>query len=163
LKQSGFTLIETLVIIGLSSVITIGAVLTIHQILQNTSLSNSKVVALDDISRVVLQIKRDLQSQQTANLTDLHSAPTIFTWTNLSGFEPIDERDHYSKYTLTGTVLYHEADNVTKILGRHIEALIFTQNEEAIDVEITATSANNPPRSETFSFSMYGRSDNIDE
>jgi prepilin-type N-terminal cleavage/methylation domain-containing protein len=163
MKQSGFTLLEMMVILALGSIITMGALLTIHQVLTNTDRNNSQVVVLDDINRVILQIKKDIQSYQTANLTDLQSEPTSFAWVNQSGFETGDDKNHYAVYTLTGTVLSHESDNFTAILGRYIESLSFTENGDYVDVEITAISSNVPKRSETLTFSVLKRSEDVGE
>lgn len=162
-KQHGFTLVETLIVVGLTSIITIGAVLTIHQILVNTNIGNSRVVALDDISRVIVQIKRDLQSYQSGNFTNLKNSPTRMEWTNLSGFESLEERDHYVIYSLSGKTLSREADNETSILGRYIELLSFIENNGTVEVEITATSENFPPRSETFVFDVHQRISPLDD
>jgi type II secretory pathway component PulJ len=93
-KQRGFTLIEVVVIVGLGSIITLGAMLTLQQVLQNTHTNNSRVEALDDINRVVIQIKRDLQSYQTANLTDLQNGPTTFEWENRRPLQHILPQRH---------------------------------------------------------------------
>ena len=164
MRQRGFTLIEVLVVLGVGSVLLLSALLTIQQILVNTGRSNSQVVVLDEVHRAALQIKKDLQSHQSANLTDLQSAPTTLSWIDQTGFAPEDDRTHSSTYTLSDTgelARTTTSDNITAILGRHITSLSFTENGEngSIDVVITATSSTFPPRSETLSFRVYKRAE----
>ncbi|MFC2010192.1 hypothetical protein ACFLVU_01560 [Chloroflexota bacterium] len=118
---------------------------------------------MDDLHRVALQVKKDLQSQQSANLTDLQYNPTTLYWTEQTGFAPEDERAHYSTYSLSDTTLWRTTDNVTSILGRNITYLSFAENGEYIDVVITATSPSFPPRTETLNFSVNKRSEEIEE
>ncbi|MFC1949208.1 type II secretion system protein J [Chloroflexota bacterium] len=163
MRQRGFTVIEILVTLAVSSVIALVVLLSLTQVFQGTGRSNSQVIVLDDLHRVALQVKKDLQSQQSANLTDLQYNPTTFYWTEQTGFAPEDERDHYSTYSLSGTTLQRTADNITSILGRHITYLSFTENGEYIDAVITATSSTFPPRTETLNFSVNKRTEEVEE
>jgi len=167
MRQRGFTLIEVLVVLAVGSVLLLGALLTINQILVNTGRSNSQVVVLDEVHRAALQIKKDLQAYTSANitsanLTDLQYGPVTFYWTDQTGFAPEDERSHYSTYSLSdANVLLRTFDDTPSVLSRHIEYLSFTENGATyIDVVITATSTF-PPRSETLSFRVYRRTEEM--
>ena len=59
MKQRGFTLIEILVVMAVGGIILAGIVLSVQQVFLGTARSNSRVVALTDIDRVVLSIKKD--------------------------------------------------------------------------------------------------------
>lgn len=160
MRQRGFTLIELLVTLAVGTVLLMGALLTVNQLLVNTGRSNSQVVVLDEVHRAALQIKKDIQAHQSANLTDLQYRPTTFYWTDQTGLVP---EDHDSTYSLSDTELIRTFDSTTGILGRHIEYLSFTENVtengECVDVVITATSSTFPPRSETLIFSVYKRTE----
>jgi len=166
MRQRGFTLIEVLVTLAIGSVLLTGGLLTVNQILVSTGRSNSQVVVLDEVHRASLRIKKDIQAYSTANLTDLQSANTTFSWTDQTGFEPEDERDHDSTYSLSGTELVRTFDDTTSVLGRNIESLSFSENvtgngTKYVNVVITATSSTFPPRSETLTFSVYRRSEGV--
>ena len=168
MKQRGFTLVEILVTLAVGSVLLVGALLTLQQILVSTGRSNSQVVVLDEVHRAALRIKKDIQSYTSsnltsANLTDLQFGTVTFRWTDQTGFAPEDERSHYSTYTLSGTELVRTHNNTLGVLGRHIEYLSFTWNGSYIDVVITANSTTFPPRSETLSFSVLKRTDEAGE
>ena len=161
MRQRGFTLIEVLVALAIGGVLLMGGLLTVNQILVSTGRSNSQVIVLDEVHRAALQIKKDIQAYSTADLTDLQSGNTTFSWTDQTGFELEDERSHYSTYSLSDTELVRTFDNTTSILGRSIESLSFTENGRYVDVVITATSSTFPPRSETLTFSVYRRSEGV--
>ncbi len=164
MKQSGFTLVELLVALAVSSVLLTGGLLTVNQVLVSTGRSNSQVIVLDEVNRAALRIKKDIQAYSTANLIDLQSGNATFSWTDQTGFEPEDERDHDSAYSLSDNKLLRTSDNITVVLGRNIESLIFSENVTEngttyVNVVITATSSTFPPRSETLTFSVYRRSE----
>ncbi len=165
MRQRGFTLLELLVALAVGSLLLTGAVLSIQQVLITTGRSNSQVVVLDEVHRAVLRIKKDIQSYTSADLTDLQIAPTTFEWTDQTGFAGEDARRHDPTYSLSDTELLRTSDNITVILGRHIEYLSFievvTDNGTYIDVVITATSSTFPPRSETLSFRVYKRTEKV--
>ena len=159
--QRGFTLLEILVTLAIGSVLLGGAFLSVNQILVSTGRSNSQVVVLDEVHRAALRIKKDIQAHTSANLTDLQYGSTTFSWIDQTGFAPEDERNHNSIYSLSGTELVRTFDNTPSILGRHITSLSFTDNGTYIYVVITATSSTFPPRSETLSFRVYQRTEEI--
>lgn len=167
MRQRGFTLLEILVTLGVSSVLLMGALLTVNQLLLSTGRSNSQVIVLDEVHRAALRIKKDIQAHQSANLTDLQTDNVTFRWIDQTGFVPEEERDHSIIYALSDTgELARTSGNITRILGRHIESLSFTENVNGngttyIDVVITATSSTFPPRSETIEFRVYKRTEGV--
>ncbi|MFC2035697.1 type II secretion system protein J [Chloroflexota bacterium] len=157
--EKGFTLIEIIVALAVSSVILLGAVLSLQQILVSTGRTAPRVVALDEMHRAALKIKKDIQSHTSANTTDLQTAPTTFEWTDHSGYSSIDNSERSTVYSLSGKELRRTADNVTIILGRHIESVIFSDNETHVSVVITGDNSTSLIDSETISFSVGLRTD----
>jgi len=162
MRQKGFTLVEVLVVMAVGGVILMGVVLSIHNVVWGTGRSNSQVVALADVNHATLSLKKDIQMSQSANLTDGVSSLVTLTWTDYTGFEPEDARNHSCSYVLSGTELRRTYDGTESIVGRHITSLGFTQDGRVINVVITATGSGFLQRSKTLEFSVYMRSEGVE-
>ncbi len=165
MRQKGFTLLELLVALAVGSVILTGVVLSLQQILLGTDRSNSQVVALTDIDRAVLEIKKDLMMTQSTNLTDGSPIPqssVMLSWIDYTSFGSSNQTSHSSRYTLSGKELRRNYDGTVSIVGRNITSLGFTQNGKAITVAITATGPGIRQRSETLEFSAHIRAEEIE-
>ncbi|MFC1985269.1 type II secretion system protein J [Chloroflexota bacterium] len=164
MRQRGFTLVEILLALAVTGVILSGAVLSIYQIMVTTTRSNSQVVVLDELNRATLQLKRDLQSQNSANITGNSDNLTLF-WSNNTYFESENQTTfHLVNYTLADTgVLARDSNNTSSVVARHIESISYTDYGTYIKVVITATRPTFPYKSETFSFSVYKRSQETEE
>ena len=165
MKQKGFTLVEILMVAGLSSVILMGALFGIQQVLWGTDRSNSQVEALTDINQAVLRIKRDLMMTQETDLTDGNPVPQSsvnLTWTDYTYFGSENQtRSHFSSYTLSGTDLLRNCDGTESTVGRQITSIGFTQDGRVINVVITATGSGASKRDETLRFSAYIRAEGL--
>ncbi len=163
MRQKGFTLIELLVAVAIGAVILTGVVLSIYQVVWGTDRSNSQVVALIDIDRAVLAIKRDLLMAQDTNLSSIPQSSANLTWIDYTSFELGDETaSHSSSYTLSGTELRRTYDGTVNIVGRNISSINFTQNGRLISVVITATGPGTQQQRETLNFSSYIRAEEIE-
>lgn len=156
MTQRGFTLVELLVALAIGSVILTGAMLSIHQFMATTARNNSQVVVMDELNRAALQIKQDLQSRDSANIS---GNSITLNWVNNTAFESENTTTaHSSSYILSDTgELQRNYDDTVSIVARHIESISYSDNGTYIDVVITATSATFPPKSETLSFSIGKR------
>ena len=161
--QRGFTLIELLVALAVGSLVIVGALGGIHQVVWGTSRTNSQVVALNEVNRAALYLKKDLSTYNTAELSDEQPDSITIIWKDET-FEPDQgAREYDATYSLSDTELlriYTIDGNPApaQIIGRHITYLSFTRNEvndRFIDVVITATEGDMTPRSETLEFSVY--------
>ena len=163
MRQKGFTLIEVLVVLAVGSVILVGIVLSIHQVVWGTGRTNSQVVALTEVNYAALFIRKDIQMSQNTDLTysGVPKSSVGLTWTDYTGFEPEDERNHICTYALSGTELQRTYDGTVSIVGRYITSLGFTQNDRVVNVVITATGTGVPQRSETLKFSVYMRTEGV--
>ena len=166
MRQKGFTLVEILVVMGVGSVILMGALLSIQQVLVGTDRSNSQVVALTDVNQATLRIKRDLIMTQETDLTDGDPVPqssVILSWTDYTSFGSENEsRSHSSSYTLSGTDLLRNYDGTVSIAGRQITSIGFTQDGRVINVVITATGSGAAQRNETLKFRVYLRTEELE-
>ena len=165
MRQKGFTLVELLVALAVSSVLLTGALLSFQQVVVGTGRSNSQVIALNDVNRAALAIRKDLMMTQSTDLTDnvSQSGSVWLGWTDYTGWAG-DNATHSISYTLPGTVLQRTYDNGTpSIVGRNITSIVFTQDDRVINVTITATSPGFPPRSETLTFGVYTRTEGVPE
>ena len=167
MKQKGFTLVEILVVMGMGSLILMGALLSVQQVLLGTDRSSSQIVALTDINQAALRIKRDLMMTQTTDLTDgdpVSQSSVTLTWTDYSHFGSENQtRSHSSSYTLSGTNLLRNYDSTESIAGRQITSIGFTQDGRVISVVITATGSGASKRDETLKFSAYIRAEGLEE
>ncbi len=162
MRQQGFTLIEILVVMAVSSVILTGAVFSIYQVMVGTDRSNSQVVTLTDINVAVLAIKKDLLMTQHTDLTDNVSSSANLTWIDYTSFASANESNHFSSYTLSGTELRRNYDDVVSIVGRRITSIDFTQNGRVVSVVITATGPGIQQRSQTLEFSGHIRAEVVE-
>jgi prepilin-type N-terminal cleavage/methylation domain-containing protein len=163
MRQKGFTLVEILVVLAVSSVLMTGLLLTIHNVLWGTGRSNNQVVALTEVNNAALQIKRDLQMAQNTDMTDNVSQSSVWlSWIDFTSFET-GTHTHSSSYALSGTDLLRTYDGTAGIAGRNITYLSFTKDDQTVDVVITATGSKVPPRSETLEFGVHLRSAGVIE
>jgi len=162
MTQRGFTLIELLVALAVGSLVIVGALGAIYQVVWGTSRTNSQVVALNEVNRAALYLKKDLSTYNTAELSDEQPDSITIIWKDET-FEPDQGgREYDATYSLSGSELLRiytidGSPMPAQIIGRHITYLSFTREEYSrfIDVVITATEGDMTPRSETLSFSVY--------
>ena len=159
-KQSGYTLLELLVAVAITGVIALGITLTIQNVFRGTTNNRGEVIVLDNLNTAAIYLKRDIQSYETANLTDLESGNVTFRWIDRTGFLPEDERDHIRVYSLSDDgILYRTADNLTSVIARYITDVTFTLNGDYMDVFISAESNLYPFYTDNLSFSIYKRTE----
>ena len=162
MKQSGFTLIEVLVVVAISGVIITGAFAALQQIMQGTFSNNNKTVVLADVNNAASYIRRDIQMAQETNLP-VDGTPqnsVTFDWYDFTLFIT-DNISHSCTYTLSDTNLLRNYDDTTSIIGRHITNISFSQNGRFINVSVTANSTGYQEKTKTISFSIYMRSEGI--
>ena len=156
MRQRGFTLIELLVSLAIGSLVMSGATLTIYQVLTNTARNDNQIIVYDEVNRAALRLKKDLQSRDSANIS-ADSASISLQWIDQTFFEGGTPQEHEVSYSLLDTNLMRTSGNITGIVARHIEQIIFSGNDEYIDVVITARSPHYPYRDKTLGFRVYKR------
>ena len=161
MRQKGFTLIELLVALAVGIVLLTSALLGFQQVVVGTGRSNSQVIALNDVNRAALAIRKDLMMTQNTDLTDVSQSSVWLGWTDYTSFET-GNLTHSSSYTLSGTELQRTYDGTVSIAGRNITSVGFTKNGRVIDVVITAAGSSDPQRSETLKFSVLIRTEGLE-
>ena len=159
--RKGLTLVELLVAMAVGSLVVVGALGAIHQVVWGTGRTNSQVVTLTDVHQAALQLKKDLQMAQSA---DLPGGPSIaLSWTDFTSFDLEENKDHSSSYVLSDGELQRTYDGTMSIVSRNITSVDFTQDDRIINVVITATAGDIAPRTETLKFSVYLRGEGAPE
>jgi len=164
MRQKGFTLIELLVAMAVGGVIMAGALGATYQVVWGTSRTNSQVVALTDVHYAALQLKKDLEMTQSADLPG--GSAINLSWTDYTSFVVEENKNHSSSYVLSNGELQRTYDGTMSIAGRKITSVNFTRdplNDRVINVVITATAGDMLPRSETLKFSVYLRGGGLPE
>ena len=174
MRQKGFTLIELLVALAVGSLVIVGALGAIYQVVWGTSRTNSQVVTLTDVHQAALRLKKDIVMAQLDEGDFPVDGTTVITltpggldtatlgWTDYFGDLEPEERIHTSAYDLLDDgVLQRTYDDTPSIVGRNITYLNFTQDGRVINVVITATEGDVTPRSETLEFSVYLRGEGL--
>ena len=136
---------------------------SIQMVTFGTARSNNQVVALNEVNRAALYLKKDLSTYSDVDL-DVEPPDLItINWSDETFYPEGGGREYKVAYSLSGTELLrvYTIDGTStpaQIISRYITYLSFTRNEandRFIDVVITATKGEMTPRSETLSFSIY--------
>ena len=157
MKQKGFTLIEIVLALAVGGMVMAAVMAGIYQVVWGTARTNDQVAALTDVNFATLWIKKDLQMAQETNLTDGDSNPqstVVLSWIDNTGWATENESFHSSNYSLSGTDLMRTYDGNTRVVGRYISDIGFTQSGRVINVSITATGPGSTKRDEPLLFNV---------
>ena len=124
--QQGFTLIEMLVAIALTSIIGTAAIMAIHQVLIGTVLSNDQNTVINQVRNAGYWIEHDALVAQSVNASGESEFSLTLTWTDW------DDDTHQVVYGLEdspGEVkrlqrqeTINDAQVTTTMVGRYIDA-----------------------------------------
>lgn len=167
MMQKGFTLLELIIALGISTLVMASGVAFIFQAYSTTRDARSYNTILAQLDVATSQIRKDLYMAHDTDLIDGEPKNSIdISWTNFLATSNLTGVPYSSSYTFNGTSLirtYDDSENITvSIVGRNITSLTFTQNGRFFDVVITATSNGTRPVSKTIEFSAYRRSVGIE-
>ncbi|MFC1907660.1 type II secretion system protein J [Chloroflexota bacterium] len=161
MNQKGFTLIEILAVMAVTSLVIVAVVTSMYQISWGTVRTNDRLNAMNDINNVVPWIKRDIQAAQYTDLTPggpSQSSLSLY-WLDLTFFSVGDPITHQSEYSLTGSELERTYDGTTNVIGRNITSIDFAQDNYTITCNITSTGPTQGiEHTETITFSVLMRS-----
>ncbi|GAI13496.1 unnamed protein product, partial [marine sediment metagenome] len=144
----------------------------IYQVIWGTDRSNSQGIALTNAHLAALPIKKDLQMAHNTGIqidssVVLSTEDTVtlewhdFTGEILGGEE--GQTAHDCNYSLSDSgELKRTYDDTPSIIARHITYLCFTQQDDNfVNVVITATGPGVQQRIETIEFGVHMRSEGI--
>jgi len=163
--QQGFTLIEMLVAIALTSIIGTAAIMAIHQVLIGTVLSNDQNTVINQVRNAGYWIEHDALMAQSVNASGESEFSLTLTWTDW------DDDAHQVVYGLEPSpgelkrLQRQETINDTQVttttVGRYIDAdnTSCHWDGEVLTVNITAQVGD---KTETRTFQAKPRPDQLD-
>ncbi len=184
--QSGFTLVELIIAIAITSIITVGLVLTIFQLWGGHARASGEMIVVRQVQNAGYWISRDAQMAQYVDpdleLDDSPGFPLTLTWYQYAyNTENPDRRgDGYRViYTLVDGKLergYYEAPNqeeegetpdedfmliYTTFIAEYISPIICLFDGEKLTLTVTASIGGWKPQSETRIYETMPRPDTM--
>ena len=134
-NQRGLTLVELLLALGISALISGALGTAIHQFVMASERGNDDLRALHDVQNAGYWITLDGGKAVTTNLVDgaLSTGSMTLTWT--SGVQT-----HTVTYSLAGTELKRDHNGTITTVARHVSSVEFS----LAGLLITATMASTP-------------------
>ncbi len=155
-KQSGFTLIEVVVAVGISAVILMVATGVLFNLNIGFVRNINQITSDMDLQRAIDAIHPDLINAQEFEIT---GNETIMRWTDYTGNQT-DHEVRYGFYGFNGTgtmVLWRIFDGTPQIVGGNITDLLFTTDNSTTRVRITSAGLKQERGSKTIEFSVKNR------
>jgi len=134
-KQKGFTLVELLASMAISSIIMLGVISLIYSEARGTAITRSSVTAGQEISYAARCLSQDGWMGESTNLVDGADPVDQLTLNWIERLEFVDI-PHYSSYYLSGTQLLRDYDGTVKTVARKISNIEFSQSGSLITVSI---------------------------
>lgn len=142
-NQQGMYLIELLISLSITIVITGALIAGVYTIISVSGRGNDKIEALHDVQNAAYWINNDVQMAREANLV---SADNI----TLSWDDGL-ENPHSSSFSLRGSQLIRNYDDVITPIAWNISSIEFSMNYDVIEYTITSTPPGRWNVSETMS------------
>ncbi len=149
-RQKGFTLLELVVALGISSLILL-LVLQVYISLNLDYVRNvNRFTTNVDINQAITAIHQDLVVAQEISISE---NLTTIAWTDYTG----NQTDHVVTYGFNGTgstILQRTYDGDLQIVGRNISDLTFTSSNNTITVVITSAGTKLTQSSKTIGITV---------
>lgn len=134
-KQKGFTLVELLASMAISSIIMLGVISLIYSEARGTAITRTSVTAGLEISYAARCLSQDGWMGESTNLVDGADPVDHLTLNWIERLEFVDI-PHYSSYYLSGTQLLRDYDGAVKTVAGKISNIEFSQSGSLITVSI---------------------------
>ena len=158
-KQQGFTLIEVLIAIAISSIIGIAVTTSIFQVFDVNARNNNNMTAINEMENAVYSITPDAQMAQNITATASSGFPLTLTWVEWNGDSydvtyDIQNGQFQRSYSING------GTPNTTIVAQHIDSAQTSCNftNGTLAFKITAAVSGYRPASQTRSFTIALRS-----
>ena len=138
--QSGFTLVELLVALGVMSALGSVLVTTLYQMSNFTSRSNAQVSVSADLRNTFHWLAQDVKMANTTSL--VAEFPTVYTSLSLNWTDNYQDASaaHSAAYSLVGTDLRRTEDGVnTHTVARNVTSIEFSIVGRRVTVTLTST------------------------
>ena len=142
-SQSGFTLVELLVALGVMSLILPTVITSIYQIARGTTQINNELIIQQDIELASSWFTRDLALASSSDDVEDGAPPIdhmLIRWIDQTGWAVEGEESHYVEYTLVAPNLYRNYDGNITIVARHVSSIAFSRVGSYITIAMTSTS-----------------------
>ena len=158
--QKGFTLIELLMVIAITSIITLGLVMTVFQLFGGHARSSGEMTAIRQVQNAGYHISRDAQMTQVVELGASSGFPLTLTWYQYCYHEddPNDregngyrviytldengklEREYYfAPEDSSGDAIFDPEPTYKTFIAEHIEVISCIYDGSKLYVTITAS------------------------
>ena len=146
-SQSGFTLVELLVALGIMSLMLPTVITSIYQIARGTTRITNELRIQQDIELASSWFTRDLALAMTTDVQDSSVSPfpepvgsMRVDWIDQTGWAVEGSEAHYVEYTLIAPNLYRNYDGNITIVARYVSSIAFSREVTYITIAMTSTS-----------------------
>jgi prepilin-type N-terminal cleavage/methylation domain-containing protein len=155
-KQKGFTLLEILVGLSISSMLSLGALGLILCELNGTAAIKNSISAADELASAESCIGKDVMMAESTNLVNdgASSSNLSLAWTERYEFSNIP---HTCTYSVDNCTLIRNYDGFEFIVARNITYTGFSLNNNVLEVMLSCTPQTLESRTVDKTFSVYLR------
>ena len=148
-SQKGFTLVELIIVIGITGIISVVAAMSISQVFTGTIFSNDQNIAINQVRNAVYRISRDAQS---ANPGSIDVATNFLSLERLE-WDSGNWTGHSVNYTLEDNMLrrYYDGGTPGTPIAQYIDPANTETNWDGTVLTVTITSkVGNTSETRTF-------------
>lgn len=159
-SQRGFTLVELLVAVAITTTVGSAVSTGIHQVFTNHARSTAHMEAISDVENTIHWLTRDVQQAQVLDLGETGGFPLNLTWVDWGGVV------NQVTYTLEGSELERAystgGEPLTRVVARHIDSATEDTNVSfyfgVFSFKITSYVGGSVPAAETRAGEIMPRS-----
>lgn len=131
-NQGGFTLIEVIVAIVITSIVGVGVTMAISQVFNVNALSNNRITAVKQLENAIYWLNRDAQMAQIVQPNGDAGFPLNLSWVEW------DNTTHQVSYTLEDSELHRNhsingSEPIQNVVATHINSDVDMTNCQFVD------------------------------